>query len=114
MGFPLQNARTRGGSLGLRDVAGSLEGDRESGVGERVLGRENRESHCGGDGLVELTGVAESPDQAVMRLDMAGVGGNGGAKGVGCGGWVSGGKQFEAVFAMGVGGIGFAEGHGCH
>jgi len=82
--LPLEDASTGRGGFGRLDVAGLLQGDGERGVGQRVIGREDGERQGRANRLAELARVAQGADQAVMGLDVGRVGGNGGAKGLGC------------------------------
>lgn len=95
--LPLENARTSGCGFGFRNMPGGLKRDGKSGVGERVQGRERGEGDRGGEGLIELAGVAEGADKAMMRFDARGVGGDGTSEGkdglAGC----SLGKEIEAA-----------------
>jgi hypothetical protein len=72
-------------------------------VSKRVVGRENRQSHRSRHRLVQLTGVAKRPYQAVMRLYVARIDGDGCAKSFDCPSGVSLAQQIEAGFAKGVG-----------
>jgi len=81
--LPLQNAGASSCGFCFRDMAGALQCNGERGVGQRVVGSKDRESHGRGEGLVELAGIAQSANEAVMRLDVCRIGGNGGAEGLG-------------------------------
>ena len=102
--LPLEDAGTGGGGFSLLNVAGVLKGDGQSGVGQRVLRREDGEGHCGCYGVVGLAGIAEGSNEAVMGFDVCGIGGDGGAKGL-CGflGF-SGGQQLKGDVGERVGG----------
>jgi hypothetical protein len=95
--LPFEDAGAGGGCLGLGDVAGALESNGKSSVGERVIGGEDREGHGGGDRVVELAGVAEGADETVMGLHVAGIVVNGGAKGRSCLSRLAGGEQVEGA-----------------
>jgi hypothetical protein len=112
LNFPLQNSGAGGGSLGFRDMASVLEANGERGMRERITGREGRERQGHPDGLVEFAGVAQGADKAVMRLNVRGIGGNGGAKCLCrfCG--RSGCKQFETLLGQRFGVWNFYSAHG--
>ena len=48
---------------------------------ERVVGRERGERQGGGDRRLKASGVAERADEAVVSLEVVGIGGDGGAIG---------------------------------
>lgn len=102
--LPLQDTCAACGSFRLRDVAGMLQGDRQRRVGQRVVGSEDGESHGRGDGLVELAGIAQSANQAVMGFNVGWVGGDGGAKRLRCLKGGSGGELVESALGERVGG----------
>jgi len=101
--FPLKDARATGCRLCLRDVAGVLQGDGERRVRKRIIGREHAQSHCRCDRLVRLACIAQCTDEAVMRLNVCRISGNGGAEGLRslCG--LCGGEQFHATVRKGIG-----------
>lgn len=88
-------------------------------MGERIVGGERGERHGRSDGLVELAGVAQDADEAVMRFDEAQsvglpAGCDGGAKSPGGFGGRVCGEQVEAAIAEGFGGGWIRIGHGSH
>ncbi len=95
--LPFEYSRTCGGGFGFRNVAALLQRDGKAGVCEGVLrgqhGQGQRDCHSG----LELLCVSQGANQAVMGLDMSGIGGDCRAEGPRCGCGVSGGEQVEAV-----------------
>jgi len=83
LNFPLENSRAGGSGFGFGDVAGCLQRDGERGVREGIAGRERGEGERSADGGLELSGIAEGADQAMMRIVEVLVGGNGSAEGAG-------------------------------
>jgi hypothetical protein len=77
--LPLQDAGAGGGGLSLGDVAGLLQRYRERGVCKRVIRGEDGKGQGGGDGLVELAGVAQGANEAVMGFNVGWVCGDGGS-----------------------------------
>ena len=69
-GSPLEDAGAVGGGFGFRDVAGVLKADGESGVGERVLRREDGETQSDGDGGFELAGISQGAHKSVVGFDV--------------------------------------------
>ena len=110
--FPFKDASTGGGSFSLRHKAGGLQRDGERGVGERVGGSESGERHRGRHGLIELTGIPKSANQAVMGLNVCGIGCDGCAKRVGGLTGRAGCKQSQAFFRKRCGGLWIGCGHG--
>lgn len=116
LNFPLEDAGAGRGGFGLGDVACGLERDGERGVGERVCWREGGESQGRGDGLFQETGIAEGADEAMMGIEVCGIGGDGDAKGCGGFGGLAGGEEIDGALVFGLckrfdGKVGF--GHGC-
>jgi hypothetical protein len=115
--LPFEDAGAGGGGFGLGNVAGGLKRDGERCVGERIGGCEGGEGKRGGDGLLELTGVAESANEAVMRFDLRLAvirrGGDYGPKGFGGFGGRSSGEQVESLLGKRFGGVGVGFSHGC-
>ena len=72
-------------------------------MGQRVAGRKGCQCHGCSDGLVELSRIAESANQPVMRLDMGWVYGNGRAERLRRFRRQSGGEQVESVLGKRVG-----------
>ena len=71
MRLPLEDTGACGGGFRQGDMTGVLQGDGKRRVGERVVGGKDDEGHSGGDGVVELAGIAERANQAVMGFNMA-------------------------------------------
>lgn len=82
LNFPLKDARAPGSGLGFRNVSGGLQRNGKRGVGERVRGRKDDEGERGLDGFLELAGVAQGADEAVMGFEACGIGGDGQAEGL--------------------------------
>jgi hypothetical protein len=108
----LENACAGGGGFGLGNVAGGLEGDRERGVGQRVGGSESSEGEGGTDGLLQRACVAKGANQPVVGFVVSGIGGDGGAKGLGRSRWLAGCKQGYSVVRERSGGRLVGCGHG--
>ena len=109
--LPLQNAGAGGGGFSLGHVAGMLQRNGEGSVGQGVMGSKRGEGEGGGDGLLEAAGVAQSADEAVMRLDVRRVGGDGGAEGLDRFGWGAGSEQIEPALGKGFGSWSAGLGH---
>jgi len=107
--LPFEYSGPRGSGLGFRNVAGLLQGDREAGVREGILRSQHSQSQCCCDGGFELLRVSQRTNQAVMRLDVSGIDGDGITEGLRCGGSVSGGEQVNTALRMLVAGrwVGF-------
>ena len=90
-------------------MAGLLQRYGEARVGQRVVRGQRSQSQCRSDGGFELLCVSQGANQAVMRLDVAGIGGDGRAVGLrrACG--VSGSEQVQTLLRMivAVGWLGF-------
>jgi hypothetical protein len=82
LSLPLEDAGTCGSGFRFGDVAGLLQGNRQCGVGERIVGGKRGERQGCSDGLFEAAGIAESADETVVCLEVIWVSGNGRAKGV--------------------------------
>jgi len=52
-------------------------------MGQRIVRRKRCERQCSANGLFQPAGVAQCPDQAMMRLNVSRIGINGGAEGLG-------------------------------
>jgi len=72
-------------------------------VRERVSRGECGEGEGGSDGLLEASGIAEGAHQAMMRLNVGGVGVDGGTKALGSGGGVGCCEKIEALLGERVG-----------
>jgi len=94
----------------LRDVSGVLQGNGKCRVRKWVVGGERCECHGCRDGVIELSCIAKSANQAVMRLNMGWIRGNRSSKGLGRFHWQSGGEQVESPLGEHVGSKSF--GHG--
>jgi len=105
LGLPFQDARARGGCLGLRNMTGSLKRDGERRMGERIFRSEDCQRHGGCHGVIVLAGITERPHEAVMCLDVARIRLDGRTKCMGCACGVSCAEQIEAAFAEAVGRI---------
>jgi hypothetical protein len=81
--LPFQNPRASSGGFSLRDVTGSLQGDRKRSVGQWVVRRENGKGHGGCDGLIMLAGIPQSANETVMSFNVRSVCGDGRSKGLG-------------------------------
>jgi hypothetical protein len=116
LNLPLENASAGGGSLGLRHVAGGLQGDGESCVSQGIGGSEGSERKGGSDGLIELAGVAQGANETVVRfsdcLDIFWIGGDGGAKGLCRFSGIAGSEQIKATLGERFGAGSFGRGHG--
>jgi len=102
--LPLKNAGAGGGGFGLVDVTGLLQGDGERRVSQRIFGRENGEGHGRAYRLVELPGVAQGANEAVMGFNVIGIGGDGGAEGSSCFRGLPGSQQVKSMLRERVGG----------
>jgi len=112
LNLPLQHAGAGGGGFGLGHVAGSLQADGECCVSQGIEWGEGSERQGGTDGLVELTGIAQGANEAVVGLNMILIDGDGGAKEL-CGiSSIAGGEQVKATLAERFGGGCFGLGHG--
>lgn len=97
LNFPLEDAGAGGGGFRLGDVAGGLQADGESGVGEGIGWGEGSERQGRADGLVELAGIAEGANETVVGFDILRVGGDGGAKGLRGISGIAGGELVKAM-----------------
>jgi hypothetical protein len=102
--LPFENARAAGRRFSFGDSAGILEGDGKRCVSEWVVGGKSGESHGGGDGLVDLAGVAQGSNQAVMGFNVVWVRGDGGSEGMDCFLRLIGGEKVESMLGERVGG----------
>ena len=114
LNLPLQDARARGSGLSFRDVAGALQRDGQRGVSERITGSESRKSQGRGDRLFEAPGVAQSPDEAMMGLEVIGVGCDGRTEGLRSLKWQPRGQQIKAGLGKLFGGLCVGFCHGCY
>ena len=97
LNLPLQNPRSGRGGFRFGHVPGLLQGNRECGVCQRIGWGERSESQRSSDGLFQASGVAQSPDEAVVGLEQRRVGCDGFAEGLGRLNRVAGGEQVEAA-----------------
>jgi hypothetical protein len=116
LNLPHENAGAGGGGLGLRHMAGSLQRDGESCVSQGIGGSESNESQGGGDGLIELAGIAQGANETVVRfsdcLDIFWIGGDGGAKGLCRFSGIAGSEQVKATLGERFGAGSVGRGHG--
>jgi hypothetical protein len=81
-------------------MAGFLKRDGKAGVGERIVRGQESQSLRRGDGGLELLCIAQGANQAMVRLNVAGIGGDGSAEGLGCACRISGSEQVESLLRM--------------
>jgi len=115
--LPFKDACAGGCCLSLWDVASALQRDGQRCVGEWVGRRDGGEREGGGDGLFELSRVAEGTDESVvgfnLSLDFIWPGGDGSAESFGCLGRLPGGEKIKSALVEQFGGVGVGFGHGC-
>jgi len=97
LNLPLEDAGARGGGFSLGHVAGGLQADGESGVGQGIRWGQGSERQGSADGLIELAGVAEGANETMVGLDIFFIGGDGGAKGLSGFGGMTVGEQVKAA-----------------
>jgi hypothetical protein len=122
LNLPFKNAGARGCGFSLGHVAGSLQGDGERGVSERVAGCERSQRQGSGYGLVKLARVAQGANEAVVRFGVRWIvhlcGGDGGAKGLSGFSGRAGGKQVKSSLTERLrgercGSLRIGRSHGC-
>ena len=80
-------------------------------MSQRVAGGKGSQRKRGADGLFEASGVAQCADEAMVRLDVGGIGDDGGAEGFGCLRRLAFREHVEAALRKRIGSVGL--GHGC-
>jgi hypothetical protein len=113
LNLPLEDAGAGGSGFSLGHVTGMLQGDGESGVGQRVGGGEGGQRQGGGDGGFQAAGVAQGSNQPVMGFSVFRIDVDGGTKGRGCFSGRAGGELIETALAKYFGGESVGFGHGC-
>jgi len=93
-----------------------LQRDGEGCVSQGIARGEGGQGQGGGDGLVELTGIAQGANEPVVRLgvrlNIPCIGGDGGAIGLDRFSGLAGGEQVKATLGERFGGGSFGRGHG--
>jgi hypothetical protein len=113
LNLPLEHTCAGGGSFGLGHLASVLQSDRERRMSERVRGSESCQRHRGCDGLIDLTGIAQSANKSVVSLIVGGICGDCGAKCIGGFNGRTGSEKGEAFLGKRFGGLWIGRGHGC-
>ena len=80
-------------------------------MGQRVVRSERNQREGHGDGLLQTAGVPQSANKAVMRFVIGRVGGDGGAKGLGCLSGGAGGEQIKPALGKDFGSWSAGLGH---
>ena len=103
--LPLEDAGTSGRGLRLLNVTCALQRDGQSGMSQRVVGRECCERQRSANRGLQLAGIAQRPHEPVVCLIESLVGSNGGAEGAGgfCG--IAIGEQLNALLKQFSGGL---------
>jgi hypothetical protein len=112
--LPFKDAGAGCGSFSLGHVAGSLQRDRERGMGQRVRRGERCERHRRFHRFIELTSIAESANKSVVGLIVRGIRGDGGAKRISGLKGRADSEKGEAFFGKRFSGLWIGRGHGCY
>jgi len=74
-------------------------------VSKGIVRRETSKRQGRSDGLFKTPGIAQCPNQSVMRLEIFGIGGNGSTKTLDCAASIVRRKQIQPLLCMGFSGV---------